>query len=86
MRKLVLLLAALALAAVPSLADAAGKKGKKAAKAKAPPAAAKTATPAEPPVVTFFRVGTSAPLNVPGGAAPAGGAAKDKGKKAAKKK
>jgi hypothetical protein len=85
MRKLVLLLAVLALAAMPSVADAA-KKGKKAAKAKAPPAAAKTAGPPEPPVVTFFRVGTSAPLNVPGGAAPAGGAAKDKGKKAAKKK
>jgi hypothetical protein len=85
MRKLVLLLAALALAAMPSVADAA-KKGKQAAKAKAPAAAAQKG-PAEPPVVTFFRVGTSAPLNVPGGAAPAGGAAKDaKGKKAAKKK
>jgi hypothetical protein len=84
MRKLVLLLAVLALAAMPSVADAA-EKGKKAAKAKAPPAAAKTAGPAEPPIVTFFRVGTSAPPNVPGGAAPAAG--KDaKGKKAAKKK
>ena len=57
MRKLVLLLAVLALAAMPSVADAA-KKGKKAA---AKPKAAPTAQAAkEPPIAAFFRVGTSA--------------------------
>jgi hypothetical protein len=57
MRKLALLLAVLALAAMPSVADAAKKGKKAAAKPKAAPAAQKAAP--EPPIVAFFRVGTS---------------------------
>jgi hypothetical protein len=56
MRKLALLLAILALAAMPSVADAA-KKGKKAAAA--PKAAPAAQAAKEPPIVAFFRVGTS---------------------------
>ena len=76
MRKLVLLFAVLALAAMPSVVDAATK-GKKEAKAKAAPAAKTTAAP-EPPIVAFFRVGTSKRHPTPG--ADAG-----KGNKTAKK-
>ena len=79
MRKLALLLTVLALAAMPSVADAA----KKEKKAKAKPAAAKTAAAPEPPIVAFFRVGTSAPLNTPGGASSDAGKGK-KGKTAKK--
>jgi hypothetical protein len=73
MRKLVLLLAVIALAAMPSVADAAKKKGKKAA-AKPAPAAQAAGIP-EQPIVKFFQAGTRS-FTQP--AAPAGGA---KGKK-----
>ena len=79
MHRLALLLAVLALAAMPSVADAA-EKGKKAAKPKAAPAAQTAGIP-EQPIVKFFQVGTSAPLNTP--AAAGGDAAK--GKKSKKK-
>jgi hypothetical protein len=78
MRKLVLLLAVLALAAMPSVADAAKKKAKKAA---AKPAPAAQAGIPEQPIVKFFQVGTSKRHPTPGADAAAG-----KGKKSAKKK